>query len=202
MEDIKTILSLHVILDYFDLAKIHNINEKSIVVTTLLQTTGTANGQLGFLNMKRAINGDILIGSSSPGSPINTKVVKGVMARPYNISVLEVSRIIVPKPFENEGFDAPSPSASIATQKNATSPMTTPSEVDAPEADAPEADDPEADAPVVDGPVADARVGDGDLGKSPEGDVDFDDYADSSAIEITFGCYLTVAMIVLGFFLK
>lgn len=208
VEDIKTILSIHVILDYFDLAKIHNINEKSIVVTTLLQTTGTANGQLGFLNIKRAINGDILIGSSSPGSPINSKVMKGVMARPYNISVLEVSHVIVPKPFENEGFDAPSPlastvaSSSTTAQKNGTSPTSTPSEVDIPDYDAADSDTSEADAPMVDDPVADAPVADGgEEGKSPEGDADFDDDdAGSSAGEITFGCYLTVAMIVLGYF--
>ncbi|XP_075476654.1 fasciclin-like arabinogalactan protein 8 [Primulina tabacum] len=93
---INRILSLHVLLDYFDGPKLHKISEGSILSTTLYQTTGNADGKLGFVNITVLRGGKVGFGSGIPGSPLNSTFTKSVKQVPYNVSVIEVSQAIAP----------------------------------------------------------------------------------------------------------
>ncbi|XP_050365673.1 fasciclin-like arabinogalactan protein 14 [Argentina anserina] len=91
----KAIMSVHVILDYYDKEKLTKLakNNKSATLTTLYQTSGLAKNQQGFVRISTDDDG-ITFGSASKDSEMNSKLVKSVAAQPYNISVLQVSSII------------------------------------------------------------------------------------------------------------
>ncbi|KAL5974005.1 hypothetical protein ACLOJK_030666 [Asimina triloba] len=156
----KNVLSVHVILDYYDVQKLR-AGKKSRLVTTLFQSSGLASNQMGFLNITiEKSSGDIMLGSASPGSSLSSKVVGEVVTRPYNISVLHVTSLIQPPGIENvnASSEAPTKSPSKPPAKSpskAPAPASAPTpDVEAPEADTPEADAPEADSPS-DAPEAD-----------------------------------------------
>eukprot|EP01018_Ginkgo_biloba_P033075 Gb_05461 [translate_table: standard] len=104
---IKRVLSLHVVLDYFDPNKLHQITNGTTLSTTLYQTTGSAPGNTGFLNITDLKGGKVGFGPAARGSKLDTTYVKSVKEMPFNISVLQVSQIIMPSAVE-----APSPSPS------------------------------------------------------------------------------------------
>ncbi|KAL8495451.1 hypothetical protein ACS0TY_019554 [Phlomoides rotata] len=93
---VKNIIALHVLLDYFDAAKLHKLSEGSVLSTTLYQTTGNADGKLGFVNITDAKGGKVLFGSGVPGSALDTSFSKSVKQVPYNVSVIELSKPIAP----------------------------------------------------------------------------------------------------------
>lgn len=105
---IKNILSLHVMLDYFDAQKLHDINNGTALSTTLYQTTGNAEGNSGFLNITDMKGGKVGFGAVTPGSKskLDSMYVKSLKEVPYNISVLEISKAIMPS-----DLAAPAPSA-------------------------------------------------------------------------------------------
>ncbi|GLJ45220.1 hypothetical protein SUGI_0951780 [Cryptomeria japonica] len=107
---IKNILSLHVLLDYFDGQKLHDINNGSALSTTLYQTTGNAEGNSGFLNITDIKGGKVGFGAVTPGSKskLDSTFVKSLKEVPYNISVLEISKAIMPS-----DLAAPAPSANL-----------------------------------------------------------------------------------------
>ncbi|XP_073137246.1 fasciclin-like arabinogalactan protein 14 [Henckelia pumila] len=104
---LKKILSVHVLLDYFDLPKLQTLANNSAVVTTLFQTTGLANGLQGFVNVTKQNADTIAFGSAIPGSKLGSNLVKPVVSHPSNLSVLQVSGIIIP-----QGINGTSPSPS------------------------------------------------------------------------------------------
>ncbi|GFP79427.1 fasciclin-like arabinogalactan protein 8 [Phtheirospermum japonicum] len=65
---VKNILSLHMLLDYFDAAKLHKIPDGSVLSTTLYQTTGNAAGNLVFVNIIDLKGGKVGFGSGAPRS--------------------------------------------------------------------------------------------------------------------------------------
>ncbi|XP_022720809.1 fasciclin-like arabinogalactan protein 14 [Durio zibethinus] len=91
---IKKVLSVHVILDYFDEAKLENLHSRTLTVTTLYQQSGRAQNQQGFLNVSHVGNGPVAFGSAAPGSNLDSILVKTISTQPYNISVLQISNII------------------------------------------------------------------------------------------------------------
>lgn len=93
---VKNILALHVLLDYFDAPKLHKISEGSVLSTTLYQTTGNADGKLGFVNITDVKGGKVALGSGVPGSPLDSTFSKSVKQVPYNLSVIELSKAIAP----------------------------------------------------------------------------------------------------------
>lgn len=105
---VKSVLALHVLLDYFDAPKLHKISEGSVLSTTLYQTTGNAGGQLGFVNITDVKGGKVAFGSGVPGSPLDSTFSKSVKQVPYNLSVIEVTKAIAPSAV----LTAPAPSAS------------------------------------------------------------------------------------------
>ncbi|XP_057499444.1 fasciclin-like arabinogalactan protein 10 [Actinidia eriantha] len=92
---IKTALSLLVLLDYFDGAKLHQLSGGAATTTTLYQTTGRAEGNLGFVNITDLKGGKVGFGSAVPGSASDSAYKKEVKKIPYNISVLEVTEPIM-----------------------------------------------------------------------------------------------------------
>ena len=92
----KKILSVHVVLDYYDQDKLKKIfkSNKSATLTTLFQTTGQARREQGFIKVS-VNNGQISFGSAAKGgNGNNVNLVKSVVSQPYNISVLQVGSII------------------------------------------------------------------------------------------------------------
>ncbi|XP_050365675.1 fasciclin-like arabinogalactan protein 14 [Argentina anserina] len=92
---LKSVMSVHIILDYFGREKLAKLpeNNRSSTLTTLFQSSGVAQNQQGFVRVK-IVDGEIYFGSAAKGAQMYTKLVKSVTAQPYNISVLEVSSII------------------------------------------------------------------------------------------------------------
>ncbi|XP_052210909.1 fasciclin-like arabinogalactan protein 8 [Diospyros lotus] len=105
---IKKALSLHILLDYFDAGKLHQISDGSTTSTTLFQTTGNAPGNIGSVNITDLKGGKVGFGSAIPGSPLDSTYTKEVKKIPYNISVIEISQPIIAPGV----LTAPAPSAS------------------------------------------------------------------------------------------
>ncbi|GER31262.1 fasciclin-like arabinogalactan protein [Striga asiatica] len=105
---VKNVLALHVLLDYFDAAKLHKISDGSVLSTTLYQTSGNAPPGLGFVNITNLRGGRVGFGSGAAGSPIDSTFTKSVRQIPYNVSVIEVSKAIAPAAV----LSAPAPAAS------------------------------------------------------------------------------------------
>ncbi|KAL6208104.1 hypothetical protein ACLB2K_019056 [Fragaria x ananassa] len=155
---VKAIMSIHVILDYYDKEKLTKLakNNKSTTLTTLYQTSGLAKNEQGFVRIATDDDG-ITFGSASKGSQMNSKLVKSVTSQPYNISVLQVSSIIeVP----NINAD-PSPKKAPAPKSRKAKPPS-PASSDGPSDDS------------ADGPSDDTA-------DSPTDDPDMDDNAPSPA---------------------
>ncbi|KAJ4718795.1 Fasciclin-like arabinogalactan protein [Melia azedarach] len=93
--EIENILSNHVVLDYYDIEKLKKLPNKTSILTTMFQATGSAQIGQGFLNVTRTSSGDVVFGSGVKDSPVNAKAVKSVYSQPYNISVIQISKAIV-----------------------------------------------------------------------------------------------------------
>lgn len=186
---VKKVLSVHIVLDYYDLVKLQKVPNKTATLTTLFQSSGHATGQQGFLKAKVASSGVVVLSSEAPGSPPGANVVKTIVSQPYNVSVLQVSHAIVPMGITVSNSSSNStlpPSSSLAPSTGpvkyppitspmksppnasprispATTPATSPNEAPTPSDEA--ADGPQAAAPstppvVANEPNADAPVAD------------------------------------------
>lgn len=162
-DELKRVVSVHVVLDYFDVDKLTELSKKTSTLTTLFQTSGAAANQEGFLNVTVLKSGGIAVGSAVPGSTPGSKVVKLVTSQPYNISVLQISSAIVPAGIQtvNASSATPPPLATPATP--------------APESRAPPAPAPASDTPTIVAvsptPAADVvPVPAGNVAPAPSGD--------------------------------
>merc|ERR1712076_248816 len=156
LDEVRKILSVHVVLDYYDVQKLSTLTKKSTLLTTLFQASGTAMNQQGFVNVSIINEGQIAFGSGVKGSKLDSKLVKSVAAQPFNISVLQISSAIVPPGITVANPPGASPPPTNApTPGNA--PAQSPSNNPVPEAPSPTgAGTPEeSPAPVADAPVAD-----------------------------------------------
>lgn len=90
---IKNVLSLHVLVDYFGARKLHQITDGTASSATLFQSTGSAPGTAGFVNITDLKHGKVGFGAQDSGH-LNAYFVKSVVEIPYNISVLEISQIL------------------------------------------------------------------------------------------------------------
>eukprot|EP01018_Ginkgo_biloba_P040096 Gb_12627 [translate_table: standard] len=95
LDTIKNVLSVHVLLDYFSAMKLHQITNGSALSTTLFQTTGMAQDQDGFMNITELNAGKVAFGSGE-GSKLDALFVKSIEEVPYNISVLQISQLVIP----------------------------------------------------------------------------------------------------------
>lgn len=185
----RKVLSMHVVLDYYDTAKLGAIKNHSALLTTMFQSSGKATDRMGFLNFTKCSDGVMVFGSAQPGELMTSHMVKSVASRPYNISVLQVSAPIVP-PGVGGSADSGAPPPHKATApapvpgtkekkgapppKDEEAPSSAPSDdasTDAPaNAPGPGADGPTADGPTADGPTADAPAADGPAANGPAAD--------------------------------
>nr|CAD1825945.1 unnamed protein product [Ananas comosus var. bracteatus] len=152
-------LSVHVILDYYDPYKFERLKSKTALLTTLYQASGVAANRMGFLNYtERTDDERMLFGSAEPGAPLTAELVKVVAARPYNISVLQVTAAIIPPGIDGSRtlVSPPPPPPAAHSPKKAAAPA--PEEASEASAPAPDAAD-KSDAPApADGPVGDAPL--------------------------------------------
>ncbi|CAL5022138.1 unnamed protein product [Urochloa decumbens] len=187
----RKVLSMHVVLDYYDKAKLEAIKNHTTLLTTMFQSSGQATDRMGFLNFTKRSDGTMVFGSAEPGAPKNSQIVKSVASRPYNISVLQVSSPIVPPgvggspdtgaPPPHKAATAPAP-AKGKKEAPAPAPSDDDGGADAPaDADAPgpAADGPAADGPAADGPGADGPAADGPAADAPAHNKGSDDAADA-----------------------
>ncbi|CAN8326763.1 unnamed protein product [Cochlearia groenlandica] len=108
--ELKNILMTHIILDYYDELKLNGMKEKSIMLTTLYQTTGLGEEMNGFLNCTKS-KGRVYFGSEVNGSPLDAEYVRTVYQNPYNMSILEISMPIVAPGLSLAIFPPPPPPA-------------------------------------------------------------------------------------------
>ncbi|CAN6193833.1 unnamed protein product [Urochloa humidicola] len=151
------LMSVHVVLDYIDAAKLAALprGANPTVVTTLFQTTGTARNRTGFLNVTVGPRGSgaVVFISAAPGSLVSATFKRAVTARPYNISVLQISNFVVPPGIVTRPRP-PSPPAPRMRQM-AIAPSPAPTALPTSEGDAGEGPDAaEAPAPSSQGHVA------------------------------------------------
>lgn len=104
---VKNILSLHVLVDYFDAKKLHQITNGTALVSTLFQATGSAPGASGLVNITDLRGGKVGFGSNENGGTLPAVYVKSVKEIQYNISVIQISQII-----PSVAAEAPTPAPS------------------------------------------------------------------------------------------
>ena len=95
------LLALHVVLDYIDEPRLgalqHDRKGEGSVVTTLLQVLRAPPRGVGFLRIYSGDAGRAMLSSAAPGGlGRNATVEKQITAKPYSVSVLQVSGFVVP----------------------------------------------------------------------------------------------------------
>ncbi|KAI4356191.1 hypothetical protein L6164_000233 [Bauhinia variegata] len=131
MDFIKKVLSIHVILDYYDVKKLQHFDNKFVQVTTLYQASGLASKQDGFLNITDKENGVVTFASASEQSNGAANLIGSVASEPYNLSVIQVSSLIIPSNLTNSPAHSnitspPLPSKSPVTIKSPVAPPRSP----------------------------------------------------------------------------
>jgi len=101
-DKLRPAVANHVLLSYFDPIKLDEMKTRTAILPTLLSNT---DKKLGVLNYSRADDGQMYFGA--PGASCVAKLVKVVAARPYSVSIMEVSEPIVPAGFMTSTVAAP-----------------------------------------------------------------------------------------------
>ncbi|KZV36213.1 fasciclin-like arabinogalactan protein 1-like [Dorcoceras hygrometricum] len=104
---IKNVLAYHVLLDYFDAKKLHQITNGSALAATMYQATGSAAGSSGFINITDLSRGKVGFSPKDNGGIISATLVKSVEAKPYDISIIQISNLL---PSYEAQAPAPAPS--------------------------------------------------------------------------------------------
>jgi hypothetical protein len=126
MDVIKKILSIHALLDYYDVQKFQSLRNQNITLTTLFQTTGQAKGSEGFMKFTDLGTGGVTFKSPSDPNGAGANLVKAVVAQPYNISVVQISTVIMPPsllPSSNATSHAPAPAPPVVSPVPVESPV-------------------------------------------------------------------------------
>ena len=110
---LRHVLSLHVLVDYYDDAKLHGLPGGSADVSTLFQASGDAPGSAGMVEIADRRGGRVAFAPQDAGDARGTAVfyVKSVHEAPYNISVLQVSGVM-----SSPAAEAPSSSPESASR--------------------------------------------------------------------------------------
>ncbi|XP_077236779.1 fasciclin-like arabinogalactan protein 14 [Tasmannia lanceolata] len=167
---LKMIMSVHVVLDYYDMDKLQKLSNKTALLTTLFQSSGLATDQQGFINAT-VTKGQVALGSAVPGAGLNANLMNSVGSQPYNISVLQISSAIIPPGIDNvnssKAQSPPPPPA--ATPKKAPTPASSPAKTpaSAPKAATPASPVAPATAPASDAPASDGPTSDNSIAPSP-----------------------------------
>ncbi|CAH8345449.1 unnamed protein product [Eruca vesicaria subsp. sativa] len=108
---LKNILSLHVLVDYYDALKFHQMGPGSILAATLFQAN--APGARGYVNITIKRGGKV--GFRPDGGNLSSFFVKSIKALPYNIAVIQISRIL-----GSHAASAPTTTAPTTAEMNLT----------------------------------------------------------------------------------
>ncbi|EFH43563.1 hypothetical protein ARALYDRAFT_491605, partial [Arabidopsis lyrata subsp. lyrata] len=157
--ELRNILMTHVILDYYDELKLQGMREKSIMLTTLYQTTGLGEQMNGFLNVSKS-EGRVYFGSEVKNSPLNAEYVSTVYHNPFNLSIIQITMPIVAPGLSLAIFPPPPPPVPV-------SPSPTPMDASVVPAPGPAADDNSSDSAVPKTPPATATATDTPEADSP-----------------------------------
>ncbi|XP_074588093.1 fasciclin-like arabinogalactan protein 14 [Curcuma longa] len=107
----RELLSLHVILDYYDPDTLDRDfkKDKTAILPTLLQVTGHGGVSVdSFLNYTERADQSMYFGSTAPGAAHDSELIKVVGARPYDLSVLHISKAILSPSIVRGSTGAPS----------------------------------------------------------------------------------------------
>ncbi|XP_050380243.1 fasciclin-like arabinogalactan protein 2 [Argentina anserina] len=91
---LKNVLSLHVLVDYFGAKKLHQLTGGSTLTASMFQSTGTADGTSGYVNITNLKGGKVGFGTEDNDGKLNSFYEKSVQEIPYNISVLQISQVL------------------------------------------------------------------------------------------------------------
>ncbi|KAI3926565.1 hypothetical protein MKW92_052977 [Papaver armeniacum] len=91
---LKNVLSFHILLDYFGAKKLHQITDGTALAATMFQATGSATGSAGFVNITDYKGGKVRLGAEDNDGTLSSEYVKSVKEIPYNISVIQISKIL------------------------------------------------------------------------------------------------------------
>ncbi|XP_047340707.1 fasciclin-like arabinogalactan protein 1 [Impatiens glandulifera] len=94
INSMKNVLSFHVLLDYFDNLKLHDLANGTALTSTVFQATGSAQGASGFVNITDLKGGVVSFGTMDNGGKTDAVYVKSLKEIPYNISVIHISNVI------------------------------------------------------------------------------------------------------------
>ncbi|KAL4562151.1 hypothetical protein LXL04_034345 [Taraxacum kok-saghyz] len=199
---IADIMRIHVVLDYYDSAKIRTLKDET-TLTTLYQTTGSAKKEQGFIIVSKNDN-EIKLGSAVSGSQMSAKLNKVVTSVPYDVSIIEISSPIIPSGINDSGSDQPSKSSPAESPNNSSSSSPSESPADsssgdtAAQAPAPSPSDADAPSGGVDSSADDADA-DGDVyatdANAPSGVADADQNSSSSRNAIVSGVMLLASFV-------
>ncbi|KAL6633630.1 hypothetical protein ACP70R_026301 [Stipagrostis hirtigluma subsp. patula] len=123
-EALRHVLSLHVLVDYYDDAKLHRLPGGSADVSTLFQASGDAPGSAGMVKIAERRGGRVAFlpqDEDEDGDDAQKDTVfyvKPVQEEPYNISVLQVSGVISSPAAEAAASPESRPSLSDVMSKN------------------------------------------------------------------------------------
>ncbi|KAJ6824300.1 uncharacterized protein M6B38_102565 [Iris pallida] len=98
----QKVLSLHVVLDYYDIDKLTNLPNTTGELTTLFQASGKAANKNGFINATDVGDGQIKLGSAEDNQ-LTSDVVREIAMQPFNISIVEISQMIIPSSIASGG---------------------------------------------------------------------------------------------------
>ncbi|GJN29004.1 hypothetical protein PR202_gb17189 [Eleusine coracana subsp. coracana] len=141
-EDLKRVIYLHVLLDYFDDAKLSSLQAGFAQAASLFQASGHAAGADGIVNITARQGGRVAFTAAAAASGV-TFYEKSVQKSPYDISVLQVNALIsspAPAP-------APAPASRSSSSQGSTTPAKAPA-TPAPAAPATPKATPSAPAPL------------------------------------------------------
>ncbi|KAG8072207.1 hypothetical protein GUJ93_ZPchr0006g40659 [Zizania palustris] len=117
-DSLRNVLSLHVLVDYYDDAKLHRLPGGSAVVSTLFQASGDAPGSEGMVKIAERRGGRVtFVPQDVDDAGATVFYVKSVHEAPYNISVLQVSAVISSPASEAPSKTEPTPNATDVMSK-------------------------------------------------------------------------------------
>ncbi|CAL5055634.1 unnamed protein product [Urochloa decumbens] len=93
-DTLRRVLSLHVLVDYYDEPKLRRLPGGSTEVSTLFQASGDAPGSAGMVEVAERRGGRVAFAPQDGGGGGAVFFVRSLHQTPYNISVLQVSGVM------------------------------------------------------------------------------------------------------------
>ncbi|VAI16844.1 unnamed protein product [Triticum turgidum subsp. durum] len=92
---VRHILSLHVLVDYYGNKKLKQLSRGATASASMFQSTGTASGMSGYVNITSHKGGKVEFVSQDADDTVKpSRYVKSIKEIPYDISVLEIASVL------------------------------------------------------------------------------------------------------------